>query len=401
MSTPLSCATSTPPKPSRTLVARRARRVVLVKRQFSLRYGGGERYSVNLARALAKADYDVTVVGTAIDDDLRDEVKFIPVRCQRHGVRARVISFSQNAAAAVREIKSDAVIGLCLTPEADVLRVTSRIHPHWMRIRYPSQWRYALENLNPRHRALLELERAALVESRRVRAYVVQSQLDRKLLGAYYMIPPDRTHVVRNGVDSETFHPRLRKEGRLRKELLGDLRGPLVVFAANRDFRGKGLATLIEGFAACGSRNAQLAVLGGDSPRLYRHMARRMGLDDRVHFLGRREDAAQWYAAADLMALPTLYEPFPNVVLEAMACGTPALATAQCGAAELINHGRNGYVVSHGRAASEVAEALSRHFSLTESQRLEMQQHARATATSRSLAQNAQDVVRLLDQVAA
>ncbi|MCA9258432.1 MAG: glycosyltransferase family 4 protein, partial [Planctomycetales bacterium] len=284
MATPLSCAASTPSRPSIGLSARRARRVVLVKRQFSLRYGGGERYSVNLARALAESGYDVTVVGTLIDDELKSEVKFIPVRCQRHGVRARVMSFAKNAAAAVREIKADAVIGLCLTPEADVLRVTSRIHPHWMRIRYSSQWRYALENFNPRHRALLDLERAALVESRRVQAYVVQSQLDRKLLSAYYMTPPDRIHVVRNGVDSETFHPRLRKEGRLRKELLGSVRGPLVVFAANRDFRGKGLATLLEGFAASESSNAQLAVLGGDCSHRYRRMARRLGLEDRVHF---------------------------------------------------------------------------------------------------------------------
>jgi len=73
-------------------------------------------------------------------------------------------------------------------------------------------------------------------------------------------------------------------------------------------------------------------------------LARDFGIGDRVHFLGGRDDVRPWYGAADAFVLPTLYDPFPNAALEAMACGLPVIVTFQCGAAELVSEGANGMV---------------------------------------------------------
>ena len=78
-------------------------------------------------------------------------------------------------------------------------------------------------------------------------------------------------------------------------------------------------------------------------PKFVAH-AGRSGIGDRVTFLGGREDVRFVYAASDCFILPTRYDPFPNAALEALAMGVPAIVSNQCGAAELISPGSNGWV---------------------------------------------------------
>jgi len=78
-----------------------------------------------------------------------------------------------------------------------------------------------------------------------------------------------------------------------------------------------------------------------------------------VHFAGAQLDVQPWYGAADSFVLPSLYDPFPNAALEAMACGLPVTVTPQCGTAELIDEGVNGFVVE-ALAIDALAERLAR-----------------------------------------
>jgi UDP-glucose:(heptosyl)LPS alpha-1,3-glucosyltransferase len=75
-----------------------------------------------------------------------------------------------------------------------------------------------------------------------------------------------------------------------------------------------------------------------------RSLARALEIGDRVHFAGGQQDIAPWYGLADCFVLPSLYDPFPNAVLEALACGIPAIVSDRSGAAELIQPGVNGWV---------------------------------------------------------
>jgi UDP-glucose:(heptosyl)LPS alpha-1,3-glucosyltransferase len=89
-----------------------------------------------------------------------------------------------------------------------------------------------------------------------------------------------------------------------------------------------------------------LIVVGKDKKLgRYRALAARLGLDSRVHFSGAQKDVLPYYGAADIFVLPALYEPFPNVVLEALASGLPVITSTKCGARELIENGREGYVI--------------------------------------------------------
>jgi len=102
---------------------------------------------------------------------------------------------------------------------------------------------------------------------------------------------------------------------------------------------------LLRAFQRGADARAHLVVVGGDKAEARAEtLARGLGIGSRAHFIGARDDVRPWYGAADAFVLPTLYDPFPNAALEAMACGLPVILTFQCGAAELVKEGANGMV---------------------------------------------------------
>jgi UDP-glucose:(heptosyl)LPS alpha-1,3-glucosyltransferase len=118
----------------------------------------------------------------------------------------------------------------------------------------------------------------------------------------------------------------------------------LFLFVGN-GFERKGVPRLLRAFAALSERTARLLVVGGDRRlEAARRLAERLGVAGQVTFVGPQQDVRPFYGAADAFALPTLYDPFPNAALEALACGLPLLVSTTCGVAELIDEGTNGYV---------------------------------------------------------
>jgi UDP-glucose:(heptosyl)LPS alpha-1,3-glucosyltransferase len=146
-----------------------------------------------------------------------------------------------------------------------------------------------------------------------------------------------RLSVVYNGVDLARFHPdnRGRHRAAARAEAGVGADAFTVVFAGS-GFERKGLAVAIQALAALGDRGSRLLVLGKGNRGPWSDLARRLDVADRVVWLGPRPDIERWYAAADVVALPTRYEPFGNVHLEALATGIPVVTTTRAGGAEAI-----------------------------------------------------------------
>lgn len=166
--------------------------------------------------------------------------------------------------------------------------------------------------------------------------------------------PAAKIEVVYNAVDAERV-PVVAPPG-LRRELRAEGR-PLVLTPARLDAQ-KGHATL---FAAIAEVPDAVFVLAGEGPERepLEALAGRLGIDDRVRFLGRREDVPELLAACDLFCLPSLYEGSSLAVLEAMAAGIPIVSSAIGGTDELIEDGRSGLLVPPGDAVA-LAAALRR-----------------------------------------
>jgi UDP-glucose:(heptosyl)LPS alpha-1,3-glucosyltransferase len=179
----------------------------------------------------------------------------------------------------------------------------------------------------------------------------------------YYGVPAERIQVVYNGVNHQIFNPQGMAAERptVRAELgLGE--EAIAVLHVSNNWKRKGLAVLLESVALLGSRGTQLHILvvGRGRPGPFRKRAARLGLAGRLHLVGETEQVQKYYAAADLMVLPTLYDPFSNVCLEAMACGMPVITTAENGAAELIREGENGYIQQNPLDVRELSHCLDK-----------------------------------------
>lgn len=382
--------------------SRKSLHVAVVQRLITLRKGGAERYCVNICRSLHRLGHRVTIIGEWIDPSLADEFQFVPVAVNRATSWTKNRSFARAAFEAFSASGYDVTLGLGLVPGVDVARATGRIHAHWMRVRFAHGWQRRIQALNPRHRAILDLEQALYGTPLGAHRIIAQSNLEARLLRDWYGAGADRTHVIHNGVDHEVFHAGLRREAAAVRALLGTPpESPLVVFAAAGNLLQKGLLTCLAMLRRTRRRDVRLLVLGGEHPRALRGLARAMGVGDQVIFLGARPAVERFFAAADLLVLPTAYEPFPNVNLEAMACGTPVVTTATCGAADLVRTGENGYLIKHAGAADDFASAIDDFFSLSTNARETMRDACCETAGKLSLERNARLVADLLHEVAA
>ncbi|WP_425257365.1 glycosyltransferase family 4 protein [Rubrivivax sp. RP6-9] len=163
----------------------------------------------------------------------------------------------------------------------------------------------------------------------------------------------DRLHVMRNGVDAQRFRPLPMAQARATLGLAGD---PVLLGVGNL-YEHKGQRLVVEAFARLAQRRPQATLLlVGDGPdrELLRQSAVRLGLGDRVRLVGTvpNTDLAAWYSAADVMVLGSSREGWPNVLLEAMACGTPVVASAVGGIPEVVASAEVGRVVAERTAAA-------------------------------------------------
>jgi len=111
-----------------------------------------------------------------------------------------------------------------------------------------------------------------------------------------------------------------------------------VVGLAGTNFMLKGLPQALAMLTHL-PEETRLAVAGGRNPSRFQAMARNLGVEDRVHFLGRVRRMPTFYHACEAFVLPTLYDACSNVVLEALACGLPALYRNGGGSSELVGFG--------------------------------------------------------------
>jgi teichuronic acid biosynthesis glycosyltransferase TuaC len=158
---------------------------------------------------------------------------------------------------------------------------------------------------------------------------------------------PDRVRTIPNGVDGDTFYPRDRRACRVKHGFPLDT--PLILSAGALVER-KGHHRIIEALRHLAP--ARLAIAGGPGPEgqyenRLRGQVRDSGLESSVRFLGAvpPETLAEWMSAADVFCLASTNEGWPNVVHEALACGTPVVATDVGAIPEMLAGGHRGLVV--------------------------------------------------------
>jgi len=318
-------------------------RIALVRARYTP-FGGAERFVDQALSALQQNGVAVTLVtrqwkeGHALPSLICNPFYF--------GNLWRDWGFARSACRALAWETFDLVQSHERIVCCDVYRAGDGVHREWLaqRKRTLSVVGRAKIALSPYH-AYVKHAEAALFRSPRLRAIICNSRMVKEEIRAWFQVPEEMIHVIYSGVDTERFHPRLRDRHYSAFRSAHRIPDEATLFLyIGSGFERKGVAPLIEAFSAM-PETACLAIVGKDKRRaLYEKLAYQRGVAARIRFLGALTDVAPCYGAADVFLLPTLYDPFPNVILEAMASGLPVITSEKSGGAELIEPNRSGYV---------------------------------------------------------
>lgn len=305
------------------------------------RSSGTGAYVVELATRFAR-EHRVTIYAAGVRDSVPDGVRVVRVPALRGRAYATILTFP-TAFAAVRSRHDVVHAQGWVASRADV--VTAHI--------VLAAWRECARAagirspLGERWLGGLVTSREAALYHRRARAVIAPSRKVQDELARHYGRTL-RVHLVPHG-----FPDAVVPERAAARRALG-LPGNGFVALYVGDAR-KGLAPALQ--AAAQAPGVHLLVLSGSPADAQWAAARRLGIEDRVHWTGHLPDPAPAYSAADVLLHPTIYDSFGLVVAEAMAHHLPVVVSRAAGVTELLEHGTSAWLLDSGSAV-ETAAAL-------------------------------------------
>jgi len=360
-------------------------RIVQAVQEFSTE-GGVETVSFELANAWERAGFESVVLASviiagAIGTKAAGSLELVPVAAFLRWIPTRgafrylgrllvVPLFSIFATFRLRNWRDALVVSHGDSFRGDVLVVHAVNAASLAEKKREGEWVW---RLNPMH-YWVGLRDRIMIGGGRYRRYVAVSARVATELQTYYGVPEERIAIIPNGIDVGKFKPdeHARQEIRRRYGIADET---FLLLFAGHEFGRKGLGFAIEALGLLGDRDVCLLVVGSDDAEAYKSMAAACG--KRVIFAGAQSQMPPFYAAADAFVLPTAYETFSLVCMEAMASGVPVFATRVGGIEDYLKDGENGYGIERDAAdiAAKIEIALSdkAHF-------LSLGAKARATA---------------------
>ncbi len=367
------------------------KKLFFIKKRFSL-HGGAENYMKTLVSQL-KRDYEITILSTHWEP--ADGIHFNYIPSSKITSFLSVTTFNRNVCKAVKNNAPDCTISFDRTLCQDINRAGEGCHAEWLAIRSKLEAFYKKISfkINPLHLSLLNMERRLFSDTSCI---IANSNMVKGNIIKHYAVPAEKIHLLYNGVDLDRFTPENKEKWRkhVRKDLALRHDANLVLFVGS-GFRRKGLQVLLEAVSFFKDNEIQVLVIGKDPVHKVKELAGRYGISDRIIFMGPQKEIEKYYSAADLFVLPTLYDPFSNATLEAMASGIPVVTTRNNGAAELIEDGKEGLIVNDMFDAKELATRIAAALSASH----QMGEAARRKAGEFSIQKTACAFAEIIDQV--
>lgn len=228
--------------------------------------------------------------------------------------------------------KNSVVYSLEYGPNCDIYRAGDGIHRINMLRRYGANKTWML---NPWHWLAPRLEKNSFESARYI---IANSELVRTDIVIAYPHLQDKVIKIYNGFDNQVFYLSKYKKQKLREQLGLPLVADKILLLSGSGFKRKGLHHAVKVMDWLHKRDckAYLVVVGKGDSSYVREAINQSGLEDYILFKGLVSNVAEYYQAADLMILLTLYDQFSNACLEALACGCPVITTCNNGAVEIM-----------------------------------------------------------------
>jgi UDP-glucose:(heptosyl)LPS alpha-1,3-glucosyltransferase len=325
-------------------------KLTFVRQRFS-RFGGGELILNRTIEALAARGASVSIF--AREWEPHDGVAFHRCDPARSPRSTRDSRFAKAACEIIASIPGTLVQSHERMPCCDIYRAGDGVHAAYLAHRAGSMGpiKRFFQSISGYHRDVVRLEHE-MFASPRLKAVIVNSQMVADEIVAHFAYPRERIHLIPNGIDltrfDETKLNALRTETRA---MLGISASTKVLVLVGSGYERKGVSQAIEALAQSKSGTTLLVIGSEKRVSRYQALAKRVGISDRVRFLGRQENVLPYLAASDAMMLPSIYDPFPSATLEGLAAGLPVITSEACGARDIAREIDPGLV----RDANDIA----------------------------------------------
>ena len=374
-------------------------KIAIIRQKFVL-YGGAEQFADGFIHQLAESGHEVHIFANRWTPSHNNNIQHHFIAVLHLNAFVRTLSFARSVSKKVHEQHFDIIQSHEKTWTQDIYRAGDGCHIKWLsqRSRNLSPLKNLFLYLNPFHQLILKLEKN-IFETGQCKKIIAISQMVKNDILEHYKCSPENIVVVYNGVDLKRFHPDNKNTYRklIRKKLGIPERSILILFVGS-GFERKGLQFLLQSTAYLKNKDWRLLLIGkGKFEKFMRYAP--ANKHPQIITKEPDPDIEKYYAAADIFILPSIYEPFGNANLEALATGLPVITSQYCGAADIINNKINGMIVDDPFNPEEIAEKI--RYLYAPSTRESMGEGARELAEQYPLERNSREMLEVYESLIA
>ena len=330
------------------------------------KFGGAEMYLSRLSKALKSQNIDHQAVHSIFP-------KFLPSWL-------RVILFNLQVCSTKR---NKFYFSLDRITCPDIYRAGDGVHKVFLTVEKKSK-------LNPLHPIYLFLEKRCL---QKAKCIVANSEMIRKQIINTYSINPEKIKVVYNGVESKELDHQ-NSFDRLSKEFSIKENQSILLYVGS-GFKRKGVEEFLKIVSRLKNSDIKAFIIGKEKNiEYYQQLAIALKIDNQVIFTGAREDVDDFYTISDIFLFPTHYEPFSNVVLEAMNFKNVVFTTQQNGASEILD---GGFIMNNPQDFSVVQKIDN--LLLNKDRLKSIQDNNREVSKKFSIEKNLSETLKVINEV--
>ncbi|OAN17007.1 hypothetical protein A3K86_08720 [Photobacterium jeanii] len=355
--------------------------------------GGAEKIIARSLEGLQHAELDVSVITQAWPKDANSQYHVHQVKKSGLTRTTKAKSFTHNVQQYLATHDFDIVQSHERVPGCHLYRAGDGVHAQWLKIknRQANTLQKCWQQMDSFHRYILDAERQ-MFESNELQKVICISEMVRQDIINHFDISEDKLVTIYNGINCEQFTPTWQDDQRqLRQELALPQDKRILIFVGS-GFERKGVTEAIQAIAQTNEDTILLVVGKEKKLAKYQKLASELNITERVMFMGVRSDIAKLMAASDLLLHPAHYEPFGNVVLEAMAAGIGVIVSDSVGAKDLVEPTVNGYICETF-SANSLANCLTQ--CETQAQLQQLGHNARHTAEQFTIEKMVTDMTAL------
>jgi len=372
-------------------------KIAIIRQKF-VNYGGAEQFVSGYTRYLAEMGHEVHIFANQWTPSHHPNVKIHSVRAFTRNSFLRVLSFAWFALQAISFKSYDIVQSHERIWHQDIYRAGDGCHREWLERRssyLPFFKRFFLK-FNLFHQLILRLEKRIFEKGECKKIIAISEMVKRNIL-KHYRLPEDRVKVVYNGVQLDRFDPSNKKYfyDEVRQQLRISDQEVMILFVGS-GFERKGLEYLIKSIQYVKEKNWRLVLVGKGNWGKYLKFTTKKK-QEKITCLEPIDEIEKLYAAADFFILPSIYEPFGNANLEALASGLPIITSQNTGASEIITPKKEGIILEDPSNSKSIAEAID--YLMDPKNREPMVSAARSLAEKFTQQRNASEMLKIYQEL--